>query len=158
MVDEITVSGADKLVDLGQRLKAAGGDKGKDSILATMRREINADTKTLRQNTQRRIRATLPQRGGLNVWAGGLPATSVKIERDRASVKVVLSKRGHDLVAMNRRGVVRHPLWGNRRKWFSTSIPADFYEAAVAPEAEALIKTVSEAIGRAVDRSMMKEV
>lgn len=157
MADDITVTGAEQLVDAGRRLKAAG-DKGKDGVLATMRREINAETKPLRQNAQRRIRSALPQRGGLAKWAGGLPATSVKVERDRASVKIRLDKRGHDLASMNRRGIARHPLYGNRRRWFGTSVPQGFYEDAVAPEASALGERVGAAIGRAVERTVSKGV
>lgn len=155
MADDFTITGAEDLVEAGRRLKKAG-DKGRDGVLATMKREINADTKQMRKAAQTRIRAALPQRGGLSKWAGALPSTSVRVERDRASVKVRLDKRGHDLASMNRRGVARHPLYGNRKRWFGTDVPKGFYEDSVRPEAEAMSRTVSEAIGRAVERTAMK--
>lgn len=155
MADDITITGADELVAVGRRLKAAG-DKGKDGVLATMRREINAETKPMRQAAKRRIQSALPQRGGLAKWAGGLPSASVKVERDRASVKVRLDKRGHDLASMNRRGIARHPVFGNRKVWASTDVPRGFFEDSVTPEARELRDKVSTAIGRAVERTAMK--
>lgn len=155
-MDDFTVTGADELIDVGKRLRRVG-DKGRDGVMATMRREINAETKPMRRQARDRIVGALPRSGGLNKWVGRLPTASVRVERDRASVKVVLNRRGHDLQAMNRRGLVRHPLYGNRAHWYSTPVPRGFYEDAVAPEAREMVARVADAIGRAVERTVAKE-
>lgn len=150
MVDEVRVSGAEDLVQLGKTLKALG-DK---TILPTLRRELNADTKEQRRKIRDRIRtgSGLPQRGGLAKWLAGTPATSTHVERDRASIKLKLSKRGHDIAAANR-GRLRHPVFG-RRPWVTQDIASGWWESAAEPEVEELARKVADAVDRAVQRAV----
>lgn len=153
MADAIRVEGLQQAVDLANRMKEVG-DK---EIIPTLRRELNAGTKDTRRQIRDRIRSELPHAGGLDRWAGTMPSMSTHIERDRASVKLRLSKRGHDLAAMNRTGLVRHPLFGNRKRWYETRIPSHWFETAVqSTDTDALRRRVFEAVEHAVTESVMR--
>lgn len=146
----IQIEGGQQLVDLGARLRAMG-DK---TIVPAFRRQMNAGTKDLRKRARDRIRVQLPHRGGLDKWAGTMPSTSVRVERDRASVKVALQKRGHDLKAMDK-GIVRHPTFGHR-PWKSQRIGAGWWSAAIEPEADSFFATLNDAVARAISDAATK--
>ena len=150
MADQVRIDGAEQMVDLARRMREVGDRE----IIPALRREITAGTRDTRRKVRDRIRATLPQEGGLNRWAGTMPSMSTHIERDRASVKLRLTKRGHDLEAMNR-GTVRHPLFGNRRHWYTTRVPAHWFEDAVE---SADIDTLAARVFAAVEHAVTEAV
>lgn len=103
---------------------------------------------------------TLPAGGGLNRWvaSAGVRA-SVKRGPRSAGVKLVGSRRStgtkkkSDLRAIDVRGRVRAPLFGNRNHWFTHSVTPGYFTKAV--EGDGLVafrKEVDAAIGEAVQK------
>lgn len=134
------------------------GDK---EIISELRRTITAKTKPLRTRIRAQIRQELPgsgRKGSLSMWVGkNLPNVEAKFLPNRASIRVKLAKREHDLVQMNDSGYVRHPLFGSRKRWFVTRLDrADWWGFAVAPEADEIIRISIDAIDAAIDRAIEK--
>ncbi len=89
----------------------------------------------------------LPSSGGLNLFAKkstiGLRTRSTGAG---AGVRIVGTKSGHDLEAIDR-GSLRRPLFGNRKHWFSQSVHPGFFSDTIrerAPEAREGLLLVME--------------
>lgn len=116
------VEGASELRAVSVRLKEAG--------LVDLRKEMNAKIRAATLPVRPMVRASalqvLPKRGGLNVWvAKATTRTSVLTGAKTAGVVVRVSKRGHDMKDIDA-GQVRHPVYGNRKKWAAQTVPAGF--------------------------------
>ena len=75
----------------------------------------------------------MPHRGGLAAELasrGKFTVRTVISTRRRAVVDIVDSWRGHDMKAVEA-GLIRHPLFGNRRHWFATTVPRGRLSAPV---------------------------
>jgi len=116
MVD-FKVTGADQLADLGKALKAV--DK---SIKNEFLKEIRASGKPAGEAIRNAYAADMPKRGGL---AAALGRSKIGI-RNRLSGKnagIRLDLRNkHDLEALED-GILRKPVFGNRKVWAQQSVP-----------------------------------
>lgn len=149
MTDDVKITGTEDVVDLARALKRLGDT----TIIPTLRREINASTKDERRAIRDAIRGSqLPQRGGLAAWVARTPSMSTKVERDRASIKLKLQRRGHDLEAINR-GRLRRLVFGHH-PWVTQEVSAHWWERAVEPRAHDVQTHVAEALSRAVERAV----
>lgn len=122
---DFEVTGAEDFLKLSKALKEAG-NKG-------VRRELNKGlqdaVKPLLPGAAERLAAALPsglQGRGRRVKQ----VVQVKTGRDPGvTVAVRYGKRGSgglgasNAQLANRQGLIRHPLYGNREKWFSTKAP-----------------------------------
>lgn len=116
------VEGGAELREVAIRLKAAGDVE----LWKTLQRNIRVATAPARPAIRAEARATLPKRGGLNEWvAGSSITTGILTGRHTAGVKVTVRKRSHN-ARMIDRGVVRHPLFGNRDHWYTTQVQPGF--------------------------------
>lgn len=114
---DLRIEGADQLGDVARRLKETG-DK---ELRKELYRGIQRAAKPLSAAAQRSARANLPKRGGLNEWvASSKFSVSTSGGKDPA-VRISGRKVGHDLKALDR-GRLRHPLYGNRRRWYNQQI------------------------------------
>jgi len=114
---DLKVTGANQLADLGKALKAV--DK---SIKNEFLKEIRAAGKPAGEAIRNAYAAEMPQRGGL---AAALGRSRVGI-RNRLSgkspgVRVTLTNK-HDLEALEA-GILRKPVFGNRKVWAQQSVP-----------------------------------
>lgn len=91
----------------------------------------------------------MPRRGGLQSYLLGRSPVSVSA-RARGVDVWLGSKKKSQLSAINRRGVVRHPVFGHRdRKWGDTPVPAAAFDRALehlGPEATRRLGTVMDDI------------
>lgn len=73
----------------------------------------------------------MPRRGGLADYLAG---SRVAMSARASGVDLWLgNRRKSQLSAINRRGVVRHPVWGHRdRKWAETPVPDEAFTEALA--------------------------
>jgi hypothetical protein len=128
----VTSHGAEKLTRLGVAIKAAG-DK---DLQRELRRAMQRGGKPLKEAARRGALERLPKRGGLAERVstskfGVRTTTSGK----GAAVRIV-GQSGYDLQGMDD-GLIRHPVYGNRKNWVSETIaPGWFFDAeeAAAPK------------------------
>ncbi|MGH3978085.1 MAG: hypothetical protein ACRDRZ_03625 [Pseudonocardiaceae bacterium] len=146
---EIRVQGADQFAALARRLKQAG-DK---ELRRELYRGINRAAKPVRADIKRSALATLPTRGGLAALVAG---SRIRVQRRTGGASVGIRMVGtsaHDIAAMNR-GVVRHPLHGNRGFWFAQAVPPGWWDRptlATAPAARDEIVSVIEHVKRKIE-------
>lgn len=128
---EWTVNGsATELRVLSTRLRATGQSGLKKNIGAAIR----LATIPAKEAVRGELRDVMPKSGGLNEWLAKSSVTSSVLTGPKtAGVVVRGSRRGHDLRSINRTGKVRHPVYGNRKEWTETDVPADWWEKALEP-------------------------
>jgi hypothetical protein len=146
----VEIRGVEQLAALSKALKAAG-DKELQSELS---KGISAATRPMINSVKQSARAQLPQRGGL---AKRVAATSIRTSRTRQGVRLRARNANLKGLAAIDRGIVRHPVFGNRNEWVTQRVNPGFWTEpleASAPEArreiEAAMRTVIQKIDRAV--------
>jgi hypothetical protein len=141
MVD-VRVEGAEQLVELAALLKRLDDRELRKRMLAGLREA----GKPMARAAQDAARAKLPRGGGLNEWvAGSKFAIRTKTTGKSAGIRVVATKRGHDLVAMNE-GLVRHPVFGGPG-WSVTHVRPHWWQDAIETHAD----DTREALGEVLD-------
>lgn len=131
MAVSLEVRGAEQFFELARRLREAG-DR---DLQRELYRGINRATKPLVGNIRQSALDVLPRSGGL---AAHISTSRISTQRrtgaNSVGIKVVTRPpkkggsmgRGHDIAAMNR-GRLRHPLFGNRRHWYTQTIAAGWW-------------------------------
>lgn len=120
--------------NLSKALRAAGGDLRR-VYLASIRK-ATAPAKTAIPDS---ARAKLPRRGGANnYFADALKITTrTSLSGPTATVRIVASDPPHHDIRGLNRGVLRHPVYGNRDVWRNTKVTPWFFTepcVALAPE------------------------
>ena len=135
------IKGAEKFLRLSKSLKAAGD--------LEMRKELNRSlrevTKPLIAETRLAARERLPKRGGLNV--------SVAKARQRVQIRTGAKTAGVRIVASGavrgaNAGVVRHPVFGNRARFVSQTVPGGWFDQTLESSAPQVRVEIQAAIGR----------
>lgn len=130
---DVRITGADKLTEVGKRLKAAG-DKGlRKEFLAGMQRA----GAPLKAEAQASARTHLPHRGGLAAEAAG-SGFSVRTRTAGRSVGVRVVAKGRKVRALGAldRGRLRHPVYGNRNVWVTQHIAPGWFTGALTRHAD----------------------
>ena len=147
-------SGAEDLRRLGQALKELGDKEIRKETL----RALKAPAKRLGEDARDRAGTVLP--GGLGEYIAGTRVTvQARMSGQNASIRVrgVRRKQGGlvDLDAIDR-GRLRHPLFGDRRHWYTQQVQPGWWTKAMeagAPAVRAeLARVIGDAIARAVKR------
>lgn len=116
------VEGGAQLRETALRLKAAGNVE----LWKQAQKKIRLATAPARPAIRASARANLPRSGGLNEWvASASVTTSILTGARTAGVRIRVRKKGHDMSDLDK-GVVRHPLYGNRSYWYTTQVPPGF--------------------------------
>lgn len=152
MAGGLKVEGAGQLRTLSAELKVA--DR---TLLLAMRRNLRAIAHPAALAVQAEERRVLPKRGGLNEWVASTPVgVRITAGARSAGVRLVQSKKGraqpHDLLQANDTGVIRHPVYGNRKQWRDSQIPTGWWERpllAMEPQAQAAMVAVMNETARA---------
>lgn len=113
MVADVTLTGADGFLKLSKALKGAGS--------GAMRKELNKRLKAAAKPVIEQSRAealrTLPQRGGYAVLVARAPQRiQVRTGARTAGVRVIVARDKSSARRANR-GLIRHPVFGNRDVW-----------------------------------------
>ena len=127
-------------------LKAAGTKE----MRTRLRKIMAEETKPLRKAIKQSAIDTLPTKGGLNKWAASTPSQNTDFREKSAGVRIRMSKKGHDLAALNR-GRLRHPLFGNREHWYTQSIAPGFFTKPIEEGGDALKQRIQAAIEKYMD-------
>ncbi len=111
--------GQEKLASVAAVL-VASGDK---DLQRELRRAMSRMTKPMRRAGRQGALQILPHRGGLDehVASTARISTRVTLKRNGVGVRIVGDSRDN-LHRMDEQGIVRHPLFGNRKKWIDERI------------------------------------
>ena len=122
---DVYVTGADKLVSLGRRLRAAG-DKELKKELRTALRDA---TKPMKAAIKKNALDNMPHRGGLNEYLSKSRITT-QVRQSGRNPGIRISNKQHD-TRLDTQGRLRHPVYGNRDAWVEQKVkPGWFTEPA----------------------------
>lgn len=123
---DLRVTGSDSLARLARDLKRAGDVDLRRELLRAGRR-MSAPIKA---EVAASARTTLPRRGGLSTAVAAAKVTAATRLSGR-DVGVTFSTQwaGHDLEGIDR-GLVRHPVYGNRRRWVAQPVRPGYWTRA----------------------------
>lgn len=122
-----------------------------------IRRDLRKPLPALLKQVRASALAILPARGGLGSWVAKARATVQLRDAGRsAGIRLKLSRKAGDgdkadLLALDRTGQVRHPLYGNRSRWFGQTVPARFFSAVWDRYAAVWIKQADESLDKALE-------
>ncbi len=148
---DVTIRGADDIARVAAECRRLGNGR---EIPNQMAREIRSAVPPIRAGVRANAATYLPKRGG---FASIATRTNVRASVRRgartAGVRIIATRKGRlrkaDTAAVNR-GVLRHPLWGNRERWYTTKVKAGFVTDAVAAGADefrdACVRSVDKAV------------
>jgi hypothetical protein len=111
-------AGSERLAALAVRLKATG-EKG---LRTQLLRGLKSGADPLVKKVIEAAVAKLPHGGGLNEQVAG-QKVKVQVRTGARTAGVRLTTTAPD-TAMTDSGFVRHPVYGNRKKWITQQIPA----------------------------------
>jgi hypothetical protein len=111
-------SGSAQLAALAVRLKATG-DKG---LRVELLRGLKAGAEPLVEKVAEAARSQLPKGGGLNEQVAG-QKVKVQVRTGARTAGVRMTTTAPDTKQTDA-GFVRHPVYGNRKKWVTQKIPA----------------------------------
>lgn len=140
---DFEVTGADQFLALSKALKAAGQ--------ADLRKELNKGLRDAAQEliplAREEARAVLPSSGGLNERvARARMRVKVSTGRD-PGVSIVAGRPGSGARGAEF-GRIRHPVFGNREKWVTQTVPAKWLTGTVSRSRHVVIPKLEEALER----------
>ncbi len=145
----VRTSGELKLARVGAAIKASGDKDLERALDRGMRRSAKPLKAAARYGARRR----LPTRGGLAERVAeskfGVRVTS---SGKRTGVRVV-GRSGYDLQGLDE-GLVRHPVFGNRKRWVSETVRPGWFsdaEEGKAPEVRDNIDHALDELGRELE-------
>lgn len=123
MTDDFEARGADQFLALSKALKEAG----RTDLRKALNKGMRDGAKPLIPKARAEALATLPQRGGLAKLVAKEPArVQTRTGRD-PGVRIVVGKKRGGARSANR-GVIRHPVFGNRERWVSQPVPSGWFD------------------------------
>jgi len=101
-------------------------DAGTKEMRTAVRKAVSEATKPTRKKIKQATIDTLPHKGGLNRFAARTPSANTDFRADRASIKITMTRKGHDLKSMDA-GKVRHPHPRSRKFWYTETVRGGFF-------------------------------
>lgn len=141
---DVTVKGAEDLERVAKALKAAGAGDLRKELLKGIREAGKPVVQAVKDN----ISPALPDRGGLAARvAGSKFAVRNRLAGKSAGVRIVATSDMPSIDTMDRRGFVRHPTFGDRKKWVSQRVPAaGWFSEPIASRADGFRKGIQRAM------------
>lgn len=122
---EVELQGADDVDALVRRIRTHADSK---ALRKELMSGLNHVTKSVREDMRASIGPSLPSRGGLAALVmakASLTTTAASGRNAGVRIRVRGRKGGGDIGRMNRTGIVRHPVFGNRGAWVSQTEGVD---------------------------------
>ncbi len=128
MAEHFKVQGADALLELGKRLKAAGGPE----VVKELQKGLRAAAKPVIPATRAEALRRLPKAGGLNQRVAKAPQrVTARIGNTTASVRVTVAGKRSGAYGANV-GLIRHPVFATelpwRGRWATTRVPSGWFD------------------------------
>lgn len=146
-MSDFTVGGADDFLKLSKALKhAARGELRKE-----LNKGMRDGAKPLIPLVKAAARDQLPHGGGLNELVAREPMrVQTRTGRD-PGVRVVVGKKRGGARATNR-GVIRHPVFGNREQWAEQKVTDGWFDDTLKQHGKDVIPALEQAMERIVDK------
>lgn len=125
-MSDFAVTGADDMLHLSKALKNAG----RTQLRKDLNKGLRQGAKPLIPLTRAAARATLPSSGGLAALVARTPQRVQVRTGAQPGVRLVVGKNRSGARGANR-GVVRHPVFGNREVWAETPVPEGWFDDTV---------------------------
>lgn len=122
---EVELRGAEDVDALVRRIRTHTDAK---ALRKELYAGLNHETKSVREDMRASIGPSLPSRGGLAALVmakASLTTTASQGRNAGVRIRVRGRKGGGDIGRMNRTGIVRHPVFGNRGTWVSQTEGVD---------------------------------
>lgn len=141
MADDFEIRGADQFLALSKALKHAGRTELRKELNKAMR----VGAKPLIPKARAEALARLPQRGGLAKQISKEPArVQTRTGKDPGVRVVVGKKRGG--ARQSNRGVIRHPVFGNRERWVDQQVRPGWFDDTMTANAPEIRKALEQGI------------
>lgn len=152
MVADITIRGANKLAILARALRETGDKELQREFYAGLNRKV----KTLRQDVKdpRSIGEFLPQRYA-RALARDLKVTARRRTGGQWPALYLLGQAKNRDVASLNRGRLRHPLYGNRRRWYDQRVRRGWWDIPLvrdAPEVRRELERTLDELAKKIAR------
>mgnify|MGYP003575683591 CR=1 FL=1 len=163
MARQVQITGTGQLIELSRRLKAAGGPRLKANMQRRIRRAAEPLKDDLHQTTRglpiraegrkpgtrggpspttRPLRATIAAAVRISVRTGASPGARVWVDKDRLP-----SDLRNMASVMNRAdGRIRHPVFGNRKRWANNWTTPLWWDKTVARHTPRMQRQVAEVL------------
>ena len=142
------VRGAEDFLKLSKALKHAGRTELRKELTSSLKRTA----KPLIGKTRDEARRRLPQKGGLAKRVAKTPQRiQVRTGAKTAGVRVVVGKSNSGARGANK-GVVRHPVFGNRQVWVNQSVPPGWFDEPLRKSAPEVRRGLEKAIESIADK------
>jgi hypothetical protein len=139
-VADFEVTGLDGLLAFSKGLKNAG-ERG---LRNELNKRLRETAKPLIQQTREAARRELPKRGGLAEQVASTPQR-IKVATGRdPGVFILVSKRAG--VRATNRGLLRHPVYGNREVWVDQKVAAGWFDATLDTGVVFVRKAIDDAL------------
>lgn len=146
----VNIDGGDQIEALARRFRVAA-DVG-------LERELNNQLNRAVQFLPRDARASaisrLPHRHGLGAWLMERTEITQSTQSTADSVNVRTTATSAHAIDRIDQGTVRHPLFGDRRYWYTQDVNPGWWSTpvdAVKPEAEANAQIAVETVAKQID-------
>lgn len=127
-------------------------DAGEKGLRRELHRNVRVAVKPLIPKARAAARAELPKRGGLNRRVAGSPMrTKVSTGRNRYGVRIEVIAAGGRGARRSNRGVIRHPVFGNRERWVDQRVPDGWFDDTMRAAAPAIRRDVEKAIEKTLN-------
>lgn len=159
MPRDIRILGTGSLLELSRRLRAAGGE----NIRSSMHRRIRRAAEPLRDDLQdtirglrisspgrtvgggaspttRPLRATIADAVRISVRTGSSPGATVWVDKGRLPPDL---KRMPDVI---NEGRIRHPVFGNRRRWVTQWASPPWWDSTVRQHTDRMEREVARVL------------
>lgn len=126
-------------------------------VVNALRRDVRKPLPELRRDVRSSATSTLPAGGGLGAWVARARLTvKLKDSGRSAGIRIKVSRAAGDgdkadLNALDLAGAVRHPLHGNRKRWYPQRVTPGFFTKPWEAFRPKFIKVADEAVDQALD-------
>lgn len=140
----IRVEGGEDFSRVARELK----DAGRQDLRKEMFRALQSSTKPARQQVLDDIPDFMPGDYAATLAGDLRLSATAKGGKDPSIRMRAKGKRKNRFVAMYERGNLRHPLYGNRGRWFNQSIEPGWFSAPLRAQAPQINEQLTEAMQR----------
>lgn len=144
-------------VDFGDFARELRESDRRGDVINEIRREMRKPLPELRSAVRASAISTLPAKGGLGAWvARGAITVRFRDVGRTAGIKLKMSRKSTkdkaDLKSLDETGSIRHPLFGNRSKWYPQVVKARFFSKVWDDHAPVWVKAADDALDRALQK------
>lgn len=148
MADDFEITGTGDFLRLSRALK----DAGRGELRKELNKGIRTAAKPVIAATRSEALSRLPQRGGLARQVAKEPQRiEVRTGARTAGVRVVVGRKRGGARGANR-GVIRHPVFGNRERWVDQQVPPDWFDKPARRSAPRIRRAVERSMEAVADR------